>query len=88
MGHESSERIIKDGVFFWHIYLLPKVHIRRSDQIVFYTYFYLTFFQDHEVIEMFWEVMKSFSPDNQKKFLKLVPLLLGLILFFLRQCLF
>nr|CAB3464020.1 unnamed protein product [Digitaria exilis] len=25
---------------------------------------------DHEVIEMFWEVLKSFSSDNQKKFLK------------------
>ncbi|KAG2624796.1 hypothetical protein PVAP13_3KG174800 [Panicum virgatum] len=34
---------------------------------------------DHEVIEMFWEVLKSFSSDNQKKFLKLVPNLLGLI---------
>ncbi|KAG2624797.1 hypothetical protein PVAP13_3KG174800 [Panicum virgatum] len=33
---------------------------------------------DHEVIEMFWEVLKSFSSDNQKKFLKLVPNLLGL----------
>jgi len=28
---------------------------------------------------MFWEVLKSFSSDNQKKFLKLVPNLLGLI---------
>ncbi|KAF8727100.1 hypothetical protein HU200_019606 [Digitaria exilis] len=27
---------------------------------------------DHEVIEMFWEVLKSFSSDNQKKFLKFV----------------
>jgi hypothetical protein len=33
------------------------------------------FFQDHELIEMFWEVLKSLSSDNQKKFLKLVPLL-------------
>ncbi|XP_062230824.1 E3 ubiquitin-protein ligase UPL6-like isoform X2 [Phragmites australis] len=27
---------------------------------------------DHELIEMFWEVLKSFSLDNQKKFLKFV----------------
>jgi len=27
---------------------------------------------DHEVIEMFWEVLKSFSSDNQKKILKFV----------------
>ncbi|WVZ96612.1 hypothetical protein U9M48_042228 [Paspalum notatum var. saurae] len=27
---------------------------------------------DHELIEMFWEVLKSFSSDNQKKFLKFV----------------
>lgn len=35
------------------------------------------FFQDHELIEMFWEVLKSLSSDNQKKFLKLVSLLLA-----------
>ncbi|KAL6897777.1 hypothetical protein ACP4OV_006736 [Aristida adscensionis] len=27
---------------------------------------------DHEVVEMFWEVLKSLSSDNQKKFLKFV----------------
>ncbi|PWZ04753.1 E3 ubiquitin-protein ligase UPL6 [Zea mays] len=27
---------------------------------------------DHELVEMFWEVLKSLSSDNQKKFLKLV----------------
>ncbi|KAL6608257.1 hypothetical protein ACP70R_041320 [Stipagrostis hirtigluma subsp. patula] len=27
---------------------------------------------DHEVIDMFWEVLKGFSSDNQKKFLKFV----------------
>ncbi|XP_062179642.1 E3 ubiquitin-protein ligase UPL6-like [Phragmites australis] len=27
---------------------------------------------DHELIEMFWEVLKSFSSDNQKRFLKFV----------------
>lgn len=32
----------------------------------------MIFFQDHELIEMFWEVLKSFSLDNQKKFLKFV----------------
>lgn len=26
--------------------------------------------QDHYVIEMFWEVLKGFSLENQKKFLK------------------
>ncbi|KAE8647093.1 hypothetical protein Csa_021739, partial [Cucumis sativus] len=29
-------------------------------------------FQEHYVIEMFWEVIKSFSVENQKKFLKFV----------------
>uniref|UniRef100_A0A452Y300 HECT-type E3 ubiquitin transferase n=1 Tax=Aegilops tauschii subsp. strangulata TaxID=200361 RepID=A0A452Y300_AEGTS len=32
----------------------------------------ILFFQDHEIIDMLWEVLKSFSSDNQKKFLKFV----------------
>jgi hypothetical protein len=35
----------------------------------------MVFFQDHEIIDMLWEVLKSFSSDNQKKFLKYVTLL-------------
>lgn len=31
------------------------------------------FLQDHHVIEMFWEVVKSFSLEHQKKFLKYAP---------------
>ena len=33
---------------------------------------FLLFKQEHYVIEMFWEVLKSFSLENQKKFLKWV----------------
>ena len=68
MGPELSLLFLLLGGFL-------EVHIQRS----YFFNSYLTFFQDHEVIEMFWEVLKSFSSDNQKKILKLVPLLLGLI---------
>ena len=32
----------------------------------------MVFFQDHEIVDMLWEVLKNFSSDNQKKFLKYV----------------
>ena len=35
-----------------------------------YRVFYFFSLQEHYVIEMFWEVLKSFSLENQKKFLK------------------
>ena len=33
---------------------------------------FISCFQEHYVIEMFWEVIKTFSVENQKKFLKWV----------------
>jgi hypothetical protein len=46
----------------------------------------MVFCQDHEIIEMLWEILKSFSTDNQKKFLKYVALLFrGMSLSFCRS---
>ena len=38
----------------------------------FEIWIFISCFQEHYVIEMFWEVIKSFSVENQKKFLKWV----------------
>ncbi|KAE8647137.1 hypothetical protein Csa_021498, partial [Cucumis sativus] len=42
------------------------------DELRTHTTYSSGYHREHYVIEMFWEVIKSFSVENQKKFLKFV----------------
>ncbi|GKV29512.1 hypothetical protein SLEP1_g38438 [Rubroshorea leprosula] len=42
------------------------------DDLRLHTNYTNGYHSEHHVIKMFWEVLKSFSPENQKKFLKFV----------------